>query len=407
MDIAQSLQNVFVYLASFVVVLSVVVFVHEFGHFQVARWRKVAIDTFSIGFGKTLLGWRDRQGVQWKIGALPLGGYVKFADDADAMSTAPAERIDDPAALADARRRGLFHAQPLLTRALVVSAGPITNFVFAILAFGLVAFIAGRDVTDYASIPARVGVVNNGSAAAAAGLRPGDVVRSVDGRAVTNFDALRAIVSVAPARALSLQVDRNGQVLTLTATPLRATAAQVQAQPSLTLGQGMLGVTGPLVLPGERRIESFTPLQALGIGAGNTWAIVAQTGSYIGAVFSGHASGNQIAGPLGILNVSGQAASSALNAPDTSTLGRLRLLGLTLLQLAAVLSVAVGFVNLLPIPILDGGHLLFYGIEAARGGKPLPPSAQEWAYRAGFAVMASLFLFATWNDITRLLPGAH
>src|SRR5215475_1457388 len=135
-DLAQSLQTAVVYLASFVVVLSVVVFVHEFGHFQVARWRKVAIDTFSIGFGKTIFGWRDKHGVQWKVGALPLGGYVKFADDADAMSTAPAERIEDPEALAEAKRKGLFHAQGLTTRSLVVSAGPITNFIFSILTFG-------------------------------------------------------------------------------------------------------------------------------------------------------------------------------------------------------------------------------------------------------------------------------
>jgi regulator of sigma E protease len=146
------------------------------------------------------------------------------------------------------------------------------------------------------------------------------------------------------------------------------------------------------------------------VGAANTWGIVAQTGSYIGAIFAGRESGDQIAGPLGIINVSGQVATAALTPPPGGGGGdwgdRLGTLGIALLGLAAVLSVAVGFVNLLPIPILDGGHLLFYAIEAARGGKPLPPAAQEWAYRAGFAVMASLFLFATWNDISRLLPGS-
>src|SRR5690606_39312811 len=139
------LQNILIYAGSFVLVLSVVVFVHEFGHFQVARWRGVAIDTFSIGVGKTLFGWRDKQGVQWKVGALPLGGYVKFADDADAMSTAPREKIEDPAALAEARAKGLFHAQPLSTRSMVVAAGPFTNFVFSILAFALLRlFLAGE-----------------------------------------------------------------------------------------------------------------------------------------------------------------------------------------------------------------------------------------------------------------------
>jgi regulator of sigma E protease len=148
-------------------------------------------------------------------------------------------------------------------------------------------------------------------------------------------------------------------------------------------------------------------LEALQVGASNTWQIVAQTGAYIGAIFVGRESGDQIAGPLGIINVSGQVAASALDAPETTLIQKLQMLVLSLLNLAAVLSVAVGIVNLLPIPILDGGHLLFYAIEAIRGGKPLPPAAQEWAYRAGFAVMASLFLFATWNDITRLFPGAQ
>lgn len=390
------LQNILIYAGSFVLVLSVVVFVHEFGHFQVARWRGVAIDTFSIGFGKTLLGWRDKQGVQWKVGALPLGGYVKFADDADAMSSAPREKIEDPAVLAEARAKGLFHAQPLSTRSMVVAAGPLTNFIFSILAFALIALVVGRDATDYATIPARVAGIAEGSAAAAAGLQPGDVIRAANGLAIASFTDLQTVVAASPGQPLALQIERNGDITTLNATPARS-------------GQrGVLGVSGPLVLEGERVIERYGPLSALAAGAANTWDIVAKTGAYIGAIFAGRESGDQIAGPLGIINVSGQVATSALNGPDDGGIGaRIGLLALSLLSLAAVLSVAVGIVNLLPIPILDGGHLLFYAIEAVRGGKPLPAAAQEWAYRAGFAVMASLFLFATWNDITRLLPGAQ
>jgi regulator of sigma E protease len=395
-DLLESIQNVLVYAASFVAVLSVVVFVHEFGHFQVARWRKVAIDTFSIGFGKTLVGWRDKQGVQWKVGALPLGGYVKFADDADAMSTAPREQIDDPAALAEARAKGLFHAQPLITRSLVVAAGPAFNFVFAILAFAAIALIAGRDMTDADALPARLAAIAPGSAAASAGLQPGDVIVTAGGNTVSNFTELQGQVAPSAGRPLPIVVRRGEDTLSLTITP---TTVQ---------GRGVLGVSGPMVLPSERRVERYGVVEALGVGAGNTWGIIAQTGAYIGAIFAGRESGDQIAGPLGIINVSGQVATTALTGSggDASFTGRLGTLGLALLGLAAVLSVAVGFVNLLPIPILDGGHLLFYAIEAARGGKPLPPAAQEWAYRAGFAVMASLFLFATWNDITRLLPGS-
>lgn len=383
---------------AFVLVLSVVVFVHELGHFQVARWRGVAIDTFSIGFGKTLFGWRDKQGVQWKVGALPLGGYVKFADDADAMSTGPRERLA-PAALAEARAKGLFHAQPLSTRSMVVAAGPLTNFIFSILAFAAIAMMMGRDVTDPADIPARIAAIAPESAAAAAGLQPGDIIRLANGAPINTFTDLQASVGASANQALALEVIRDGERVALTATP-----GEVN-------GRGMLGVSGPMVLASERVIERFNPIEAIGAGAQQTWNIVAQTGAYIGAIFAGRESGDQIAGPLGIFNVSGQVATGALNAPapnEGNAWGaRLGMLALSLLNLAAVLSVAVGIVNLLPIPILDGGHLMFYAIEGVRGGKPLPEQAQEWAYRAGFAVMASLFLFATWNDITRLIPGAQ
>jgi regulator of sigma E protease len=183
MDVLQGLQNILLYAASFVIVLSVVVFVHEFGHFQVARWRKVAIDTFSIGFGKTLVSWRDKQGVEWKIGALPLGGYVKFADDADAMST----------------------------RSMVVAAGPVTNFIFSILAFAALALIMGRNITDTSVIPARIAVVHEDTAAAAAGLRANDIIRTVNGETVTNFAQLQQRIAASADKPLNLQVERNGQ----------------------------------------------------------------------------------------------------------------------------------------------------------------------------------------------------
>lgn len=382
------LQNLLTYLAAFIVVLSVVVFVHEFGHFRVARWLGVAIETFSIGFGKTLLGWRDKHGVHWKIGALPLGGYVKFADDADAVSSAPRERIEDPAARAEARRQGLFHAQSLSTRSMVVAAGPMTNFIFSILAFAVLALIAGRDV-------ARIDQLEANAAAAAAGLQVGDVVLAVDGERIDDFRDLQRIVASSPGRKLEVVIERRGQEISAELTPRPRTD-----HPEL----GAIGIGHD---PSYANRAPIGPLEALGKGASDTWAIVAQTFGYVGAVITGRESGDQIAGPLGIINVSGQVASSALAAPDLPLLHRLQILALSLLNLMAILSVAVGIVNLLPIPILDGGHLLFYGIEALRGGRPLPPSAQEWAFRAGFAVMASLFLFATWNDITRLFPGAQ
>jgi regulator of sigma E protease len=381
-----ALQSILIYPLAFVVVLSVVVFVHEFGHFRVARWCGVAIDTFSIGFGKTILGWRDHKGVQWKVGALPLGGYVKFTDDADAMSTGPREAIEDPEQLAAARAKGLFHAQPLVKRAAVVAAGPLTNFVFSIFAFALLIFISGRDI-------ARVDNVRPGTPAAQAGLATGDVITAIDGQRVKDFQDLQRIVSPSLGRTLTFEVTRNGAARVVHLTPIsNPDHPQVAA----------IGVEHTSSFERRQRIG---PLEAIADGAEQTWAMVAQTGAYIADVFRGRASANQIAGPAGIFMVSGQVASDALAVPDVSIWQRIEYLLLSLLNLAAILSVAVGIVNLLPIPILDGGHLLFYGIEGLRGGRPLPPAAQEWAYRAGFAVMASLFLFATWNDISRLLPG--
>jgi regulator of sigma E protease len=291
----------------------------------------------------------------------------------------------------------------LTTRSLVVAAGPITNFIFSILTFGALAFAFGSDNTDITKIPARLASVTPGSAAAAAGLHAHDIIRRVNGAPLQAYVDLQRIVSVSAGQPLTLTVERNGAMITLTATPRRAP----HDINNVHAGQGMLGVLGPEVLPSEQSLKRYNPLEAIGVGAVRSWTMVAQTATYVGDIVTGKASGNQIAGPTGIFMVSGQVASSALDVPGASLLQRWGILAVSLLNLAAILSVAVGIVNLLPIPILDGGHLLFYGIEGLRGGKPLPAAAQEWAYRAGFAVMASLFLFATWNDIARLLPGAQ
>lgn len=393
------LQNILIYGGSFVVVLSLVVFVHEFGHFQAARWCKIAIETFSIGFGKTLTSWRDKQGVQWKIGALPLGGYVKFADDGDPMSTAPKERIVDEAALTEARKKGLFHAQPVAQRAFVVAAGPLTNFIFSILAFAAILMIVGRDVTDRAALPARIDGVMEGSAADAAGLRPGDVVVAIDGRPVTSFGAFQDLISTRGGTPTQIGVQRAGETITLTATPQ---SREIAAPDGGVRMAGFLGIERR-TLPSERVIERVGPVAAVSAGAQQTWMIIAQTGLYVRDIFVGRQSADQLAGPLGIMNESGKITSSVLGQEHEPFWGKLGELCLALVQWAAILSVAVGIVNLLPIPILDGGHLLFYAIEAIRGGKPLPLVAQEWAFRAGIAVMGALFLFATWNDIQRHL----
>jgi regulator of sigma E protease len=387
--------NILTYAGSFILVLSVVVFVHEFGHFRVGRWCGMAVKSFSIGLGSEWFGWTDRHGTRWKVSRIPLGGFVSWVDDTDGSSTRPPSEEDRALSVEEARKLGHFRAMPLWKRAVTVAAGPVANFIFAILAFAVLAFAMGRDVTDIASIPARIAQVSAGSPAAAAGLRAGDVVRAINGQTIASFTDLQQAIANSGRQALTLAVERDGETLILSATPREQG------------GRLLLGVSGPLVFPSERVVEPYGLSESLQVGAANTWGIVAQTGTYLGRVLTGRESGDQIAGVIGIANTSGQVANSALNAPGASGWERFRLLVLSLLSLAAMLSVAVGIVNLLPIPVLDGGHLVFYAIEAVRGGRPLPPEAQEWAFRAGFAVMASLFLFATWNDVTRLFPGAR
>lgn len=391
----EGLMDLLLAAAAFVTVLSLIVFVHEFGHFQAARWGKVAIDTFSIGFGKTLWSGRDKHGVVWRVAALPLGGYVKFQGDADAVSSHPNEVIEDPAAFAEARRRGLFHAMPLSTRAFVVSAGPLTNFIFSIVVLALLAMIVGRDVTPMNELAPRIdGVVASGPAASA-GLRPGDVVVAIDDSTVSSFGAMQELVRARPGQRANFTVMREGQRVT---TPVTIGARTEPDQTGVERSTGFLGVSRQ-TLPSERRVERANPVEAIGVGASQVWGLIANTGAYVGNVFSGKASAEHIAGPIGIFGASGQVAKGAISGDDT--LGdKLTRLIVSLTQLAAMLSVAVGLVNLLPVPILDGGHLLFYAVEAVRG-RPLGPKAQEIGYRAGFAFVASLFLFATWNDLQR------
>lgn len=379
----------------FIIVLSLVVFVHEYGHFQAGRWCGIAIDTFSIGFGRTLFGWRDKQGVHWRVASWPLGGYVKFRDDADAMSTGPATPYPTPEAYAEARAKGLFHAQPVAARAITTAAGPLTNFLFSVLAFALLALVLGRDVTPVADLSPRIDAVGAGGPAQKAGLAPGDVIVAIDGRAVSSFGAMQAAVRESPGKTLTFEVRRADALVRV---PVAIGTRKDIDRTGLERDIGFLSVERR-TLPEERKVERFGPISALGVGAGQVWDIIASTGAYVGNVFSGRASAEHIAGPAGIFDTSGKVARSAV-AGDATLLDKAAGLALSLLAFAATLSVAVGIVNLLPVPILDGGHLLFYAIEAIRG-RPLSPRAQEIGFRAGFAMIVSLFLFATWNDLQR------
>jgi len=362
------------YLVPFLFVLTIVVFFHELGHFLVARWCGIRVLVFSLGFGPEIAGFNDRHGTRWKISAVPLGGYVKFFGDDNAASTPDRSAA---AAMNENERKDSFVHQPVPSRAAVVAAGPIANFVLAVVIFAGIFMIVGKQTTT-----ARVDAIQAGSAAAAAGFRPGDLVVSIDGDKVGSFSDMQRIVSVSSGEPLKIVVERDGHPLTLTATPqlkeLKDNFGNVHRL-------GVLGVSRSMAA-GDIKTHKVGPLTAVVMGAQETWFVVDRTLAYIGGVFAGREAADQLGGPIRIAQVSGQVASAGFVA---------------LIHLTAVLSVSIGLLNLFPIPLLDGGHLLFYGIEAARG-RPLSERAQEVGFRIGLAIVVMLMIFATFNDILHL-----
>jgi regulator of sigma E protease len=367
------------YIVPFLFVLTVVVFFHELGHFLVARLCGIRVLTFSLGFGPEIIGFYDRYGTRWKISAIPLGGYVKFLGDENAAS------VPDHAAAAvmtEEEKAVSFIHKPVGPRAAVVAAGPIANFILAIVIFASVFAIFGKQTTS-----ARVDTVQPASAAQAAGFQPGDLVLSINGEKIDNFADMQRIVSINSGDSLTIVVERGGVPVTLHATPelkeLKDSFGNVHRL-------GVLGISRSMK-PGDIKTQKVNPLQAIVMGAQETWFVVDRTLSYIGGVFAGREAADQLGGPIRIAQVSGQVASAGFVA---------------LIHLTAVLSVSIGLLNLFPIPLLDGGHLLFYAIEAARG-KPLSERAQEVGFRIGLALVVMLMIFATFNDIKGIFfPGA-
>ena len=357
----------------FLIVLTIVVFVHEMGHFLVGRWCGVGVNAFSIGFGPEIAGFNDRRGTRWKLCAIPLGGYVKFMGDANGAS------VPDPDAVArmsEAERAVSFPTQPVAKRAAIVAAGPIANFLLAVALFAGAIYVNGRYET-----PARVEAVVPGSAADRAGFKPGDVIRSIDGGAVASFTEMQRIVSSSAGSSLSIAVDRDGGVETLTAVP----DSVDERSPFGRHRFGRLGINGPNGR--EARLVRYGALDALGLGVHETAFVVERTFNYLGKLVTGRESADQLSGPIGIARVSGEVAR-------TGGVGGL-------IGLVALLSVSIGLLNLFPIPLLDGGHLLFYGFEAVRG-RPLSERAQEIGFRIGLAFVLVLMLFAAWNDLLNL-----
>ncbi len=360
----------------FLFVLTIVVFFHELGHFSVARFFGTRIDTFSIGFGKEIFGWNDKHGTRWRVAWIPLGGYVKFFGDENAASVPDKDQLEQQSSKLTAEERAAcFHFKPLHQRAAIVAAGPFANFLLAIVIFALVfVFVGERQLAPVAD------QVDPDGAAAAAGILPGDVITQINSRKISSFSDLQAIVSLSADTPLKFIINRQGEVLELMVTPRR----EIREDRFGTKHKvGLVGIQRSAD-PESVQIRRYDPITAIGKGVQETWMVIDRTFVFLGRLIVGKEDATQIGGPIKIAQVSGQVA----------TLGIIPLITLT-----AVLSVSIGLINLFPVPILDGGHLLFYGIEAVNG-QPLNERAQEFGFRVGLALILGLMTFVMWNDIT-------
>jgi regulator of sigma E protease len=358
------------YIVPFLFVLTIVVFFHELGHFLVARWAGVKVLTFSLGFGPELAGFNDRHGTRWKLSAIPLGGYVKFFGDDSEASTPSSEAL---ASMTEEERAQSFHHKKVGPRAAIVAAGPVANFLLAIVIFTCLFTFFGKPSTT-----ARVDKVEVGSAAEKAGFQAGDVVTAIDGSTIGSFSDMQRIVVTHAGDQLTFTIKRGDSTLQLQGTPeLR----EVKDPFGNTHKQGVMGITRA-TSAGEVTTEKVDPVTALWLGVKETWFVIDQTLSYIGNVFTGRASADQIGGPIRIAQISGQVATLGL---------------IPLMHLAAVLSISIGLLNLFPVPLLDGGHLLFYAAEVLRG-RPLSDRSQEYGFRVGLVLVLMLMVFAFYND---------
>lgn len=358
------------YVVPFLAVLTVIVFVHEMGHYLVARWNGVAIQTFSIGFGRELIGWDDRHGTRWRISAIPLGGYVRFVGDMNAASVPDAESVANADPELAPR---LFANKNVWQRIAVVVAGPVANLILTfVILYGLLVGY-GRY-----TVPPVIGEVTVASVAEAAGLQAGDSVVSVDGYAVRSFDDFQRFIATAPERHVSIVVDRDGAQRTLDLVP---EAVETQDRFGNNQRIGRIGVSRTI---DEADVTLYRPgpVEAVGMTFEEIRFIVQRTGAFLGDFFVGRGDVEQLGGPVKVAKVSGQVA----------TLGVVALINLT-----ALLSLNIGIFNLLPVPMLDGGHLLYYLVEAVRG-RPLSMRVQEIGFRFGFALVLALMVFTLFND---------
>jgi regulator of sigma E protease len=364
-----SVVSVVTYAAALMVALTIIVFIHEYGHFKVARLCGVKVDVFSIGFGREIWGWNDRYGTRWKIGWLPVGGYVKFTGDSNAASQPDADALPQP---------DEFHGKPIWQRALVVLAGPLANFILAFVLFAAAFFILGDQVPG-----TKIGEVIAGSPAEQGGLKANDVVLSIGGRKMQAFNDIVNAVRDNPGKPLVFNVERTGETHALTIVP----ATEVMDREFY--GKFTFGKIGAAASQDPSNFHSVSLTRAAQLSAGEITRIVQLTIKYVGRLIVGQDSLAQLGGVGTMAKLSGDAASSGV---------------FPYIGIVGLLSVSIGLINLFPIPMLDGGHLVFYAIEAIRR-KPLGPEAQEWSFRIGFAVVIFIMLVGNGNDLLRWFVG--
>lgn len=367
----------FIYPVAFLVVLTVVVFFHELGHFLVARWCGVSIDAFSIGFGRELIGWTDSKGTRWKVCLLPFGGYVKFDGDLGPASIPDRARLEEFAAAA--REQGhdpddLLHFKPLWQRAAVVSAGPVANFLLGILVFAGIFMVRPEVYVDPV-----VGLVVEDSAAEEAGFLAGDRVLTMSGRKIESFRELSMLISMSAETRIEIVVLRGGQEVTLLVSPRR-----VETEDTFGNKQkiGQIGISARASEEDVHEIH-HSPATALKKGVLETGFIIERTFVYLGRIVRGKEDASQLGGPIRIAKYSGQMAQVS---------------ALAVIGMIAVLSISIGLINLFPIPLMDGGHLLYYAFEAVLG-RPLSERAQEVGFRIGLLFVLSVMVYATLNDL--------
>jgi regulator of sigma E protease len=364
------LHNSLNYIIPFLLILTVLVFVHEFGHYLIARWNGVRVEVFSIGFGPELFGWWDRAGTRWKFSTIPLGGYVKMFGDSDASSGLPAAGL---AGLAQAERDVSFHYKRLGQRVAIVAAGPAANFLFAIVVLAVLFMTYGQPFT-----PAEVGQVQPGSAADHGGMQAGDVVLSIDGHSVARFEDVQQAVRLSPNVPMTIVVRRDGQEQTLQVTPSRT---ELTDRFGNRYEVGLLGIARS----GMEYVKR-DPATALVQAGTETWDLSVMTLRYVWQMVIGTRGTEELGGPLRIAQLSGEVVQGGVVA---------------IIWFMANLSISLGLINLFPVPVLDGGHLLFYAAEAVRG-KPLGQRTQEFGFRIGLALVLTLMVFVTWGDLVHL-----